>query len=225
MLLRRLQDLIAGIYDLAVPQDVGDFVVTDRRLLSEEQAASHTDEQLLVACGGDTLDIALYLDAGLLQRLEAADPTDALHAGNVADYLTAVEGVSHFVCVAWHARHDRDVSLLALEMQAEIDKYLATYLLLRRQWPERFPAELHDLLFTRARVDPQLAGSREGLYRAASDHAACYCRAIAGRLRRQRRGGEKLGSELDADLKRFYRMPESAKFAAIRRSGGSMRGH
>ena len=225
MLLRRLQNLISGIYDLAVPQDVGDFVVTDRRLLPDEQAASHTDEQLLVACGEDTLDIALYLDAGLLKRLEAADPTDALHAGNVADYLTAVEGVSHFVCVAWHARHDRDVSLLALEMQAEIDKYLATYLLLRRQWPERFPAELHDLLFTRARVDTQLAGAREGLYRTASDHAACYCRAIDRRLRRQRRGGEKIGSELDADLKRFYRMPESAKFAAIRRSGGSVRGH
>ena len=224
MLLRRLQDLIAGIYDLAVPQDVGDFVVTDRRLLPVEQAASETDEQLLVACGDDALDIALYLDAGLLLRLEAADPTDALHEGNVADYLTAMEGVSHFVCVAWHARHDRDVSLLALEMQAEIDKYLGTYLLLRRQWPERFPAELHDLLFTRARVDSRLAGAREGLYRAASDHAARYCRALEDRLRRRRCAGEQLGSELDADLKRFYRMPESAKFAAIRRCGGA-RGH
>ena len=225
MLLRRLQNLISGLYDLTVHEDVGDFVVTDRRLLPRDSGASRTDEQLLVACGEDSLDIALFLDAGLLQRLDAADPTDALHAGNVADYLTAVEGVSHFVCVAWHARHDRDVSLLALEMQAEIDKYLATYLLLRRQWPERFPAELHDLLFTRARVDPQLAGDRVGLYRAASDHAARYCRTLEGRLRRQRRDGEDIGSELETDLKRFYRMPESAKFAAIRRSGGSARRH
>lgn len=225
MLLRRLQNLISGIYDLTVPQDVGDFLVTDRRLLPGTEAAPHTDEQLLVACSEDTLDIALFLDAGLLQRLDAADPTDELHGGNVADYLTAIEGVSHFVCVAWHARHDRDVSLLALEMQADIDKYLATYLLLRRQSPERFPAELHDLLFTQARVDPQLAGAREGLYRAASDHAARYCRALEGRLRRQRRCGGVIGSELEVDLKRFYRMPESAKFAAIRRSGSSARGH
>lgn len=220
MLLRRLQDLIAGIYDVAVPQDVGDFVVTDRRLLPVDETAAHADEQLLVACGGDALDIALYLDAGLLQRLGAADPTDALHGGNIADYLTAVEGVSHFVCVAWHARHDRDVSLLTLEMQAEIDKYLTTYLLLRRQWPERFPTELHDLLFTRARVDPQLAGAREGLYRTANDQAARFCRAIETRLRRQRPSGDDIGADLDAELKRFYRMPEFEKFAAIRRSAG-----
>ncbi len=225
MLLRRLQNLISGIYDLTVQEDVGDFVVTDRRLLPADQATSGTDEQLLVACGEDALDIALFLDAGLLGRLDAADPTDALHGGNVADYLIAIEGVSHFVCVAWHARHDRDVSLLALEMQAEIDKYLATYLLLRQQWPERFPAELHDLLFTQARVDARLAGDRFGLYRAASDHAARYCRAIEGRLRRERRAGGDIGLELEADLKRFYRLPESAKFAAIRRSGGSARKH
>lgn len=225
MLLRQLQTLIAGIYDIAVPEDVGDFVVTDRSLLPVDETAAHADEQLLVACGGETLDIALYLDAALLQRLDASDPTDTLHGENVADYLTAVEGVSHFVCVAWHARHDRNVSLLMLELQAEIDKYLTTYVLLRRQSPERFPVELHDLLFTRARVDPQLAGTREVLYRTANDHAARYCRGIEARLRRQRPGGDDIGAELDADLKRFYRMPELAKFAAIRRSAASAHKH
>lgn len=225
MLLRRLQNLISSIYDITVPQDVGDFVVTDRLLLPVAEIATHADEQLFVACGGDVLDITLYLDAGLLQRLGAADPTDALNGGNIADYLTAVEGVSHFVCVAWNARHDRDVSLLTLEMQAEIDKYLTTYLLLRRQWPERFPTELHDLLFTRARIDPQLAGAREGLYRTASNQAARFCRTIEARLRRQQRSGDDIGADLDAELKRFYRMPELAKFAAIRRSAGRANEH
>lgn len=220
MLLRRLQNLIAGIYDVEIPQDIGDFVITDRRLLPVDSKATGADEQLLVACGDDTLDLALYLDPCLLQRLGASDPTAALHAGNVADYLTAVEGVSHFVCVAWHAGHDRDVSLLTLEMQAEIDKYLTTYLLLRRQSPARFPTELHDLLFTRARIDPQLACGREVLYRTANDHAARFCRAIETRLRRQRISDAGIDGELDAELKRFYRMPELAKFAAIRRSAG-----
>ena len=55
------------------------------------------------------------------------------------DYWTALEGVSHFVYFAWNAGYDKPVSILELEMQAEIDKYIATFTLLRRQSPQRFP--------------------------------------------------------------------------------------
>ncbi len=156
--------------------------------------------------------MALYLDAQVLQRLEHSDPTRALHAGNVADYQTVLEGVSHFVGVAWHARHDRDVSLLALELQAEVDKYVATFALLSEQRPGRFPAELHDLLFTRCRVAPALAAGRDALYRRASDHAARYCRALERRLCRDVAGGAGWSVELSAELRRWYHLPETRKF-------------
>ncbi len=48
---------------------------------------------------------------------------------------TALEGVSHFVYLAWNAGHDKPVSLLELEMQAEVDKYVGSYWLMRRQLP------------------------------------------------------------------------------------------
>ena len=84
--------------------------------------------------------------------------------GNLADYWTALEGVSHFMYLAWNAGHDRAVSLLELELQAEIDKYVASWWLLREQDPARFPAELHRLLFERTQIDAQLAvGSRGAL--------------------------------------------------------------
>ncbi|MEZ5460161.1 MAG: hypothetical protein R3E65_12960, partial [Steroidobacteraceae bacterium] len=170
-LLQRLQARIAETYDLQIGDDVREFVITDPALLPADARPVDAGEQLLVDSGGDAAGcgVALYLDPLVLRRLETNDPTRALHAGNVADYLTVLEGVSHFVCVAWHAQHDRAVSLLALELQAEVDKYVATVTLLAEQCPGRFPAGLHDLLFTRCRVAPARAAGRDALYRRARE--------------------------------------------------------
>ena len=121
----------------------------------------------------------------------------------------ALEGVSHFVCVAWNAHHDRDVSVLELEMQAEIDKYVSSCWLLRRQSPRRFPAELHSLLFERTRIDPALAGERAGLYRDATRYASRFCRDMERRLRSLE--GEAGQAAIVPQLRRFYRMPQRAK--------------
>ena len=220
MLLRRLQERIALTYDLEIGDDICDFVVTDPQALPDGARPSDGGEQLLVESGADdaVCGVALYLDPHLLARLERSDPTSALHGGNVADYLTVLEGVSHFVCVAWHAQHDRDVSLLALEMQAEIDKYVTSCWLLRGQVPGRFPVELHPLLFRHTRVDPALAGARAGLYRAASDYAARFCHQVERRLLRH--GRREAGhAEVEPVLRRFYRMPGRGKFEFIAQAG------
>ena len=214
MLLRRLQELLAGIYDVHVEHDVRDFVTSDRGFLPEHARASGTDEQLLVEGGGEQLGVALFLDQALLARLERTDPLGALHGGNIGDWWTALEGVSHFVCVAWNAHHDRDVSLLELELQAEIDKYVATFSLLRRQAPGHFPHELHRILFGRTHVDPQLPPARAALYRRASAYAARFCRRIETRLRRP---AEEASREMTAELRRFYRLTEARKLAHIER--------
>ncbi len=161
--LERLETLLTGIYDLDIGCRVESFLVTDRRLLPGECREAPGDEQLFVATDGDELCVSLYLDAGVLERLERNDPSDALDGGNLADCWTALEGLSHFLCVAHNAAHDRPVSRLALELQGEIDKYVASVVLLRQRHPRRFPAELHALLFRRSRVDPALAGPHVSL--------------------------------------------------------------
>ena len=150
----------------------------------------------------------------MLDRLDRSDPLHALHDGNVADYLTALEGVSHFICVAWHAQHGRDVSRLVLELQAEVDKYVATLELLRRQAPGHFPRELHRILFARTRIDPRLTRERAALYRRASDYAARFCRRIEGRMQGE---AEEAVRDMAAELRRFYRLTESRKLAHIDR--------
>ena len=219
MILKRLQDLIGGIYDVSIGHDIYDFLVTDRKHLPPAaRAPSATDEELLVAqseSGGGEIALSLYLDPALLERLDRADPLERLHEGNVADYWTALEGVSHFLYVAWNAGHDKPVSLLELEMQAEVDKYVASYWLMRRQLPGRFPDELLRVLFERTRVDPRLAGGREELYRQATRYAQRFCRRLQSSLRESR---GPLQPEVLAELRRFYRLTNARKVAHIERT-------
>lgn len=211
MILRQLQDLIGGIYDVPLAHDVYDFLCTDRRRLPDGHGPA--DEQLIIAQQRDAVGVSLYLDPALLERLDRADPIKRLDAANVADYCTALEGVSHFVYFAFNAGHDKAVSLLELELQAEIDKYVASCWLMRRQFPERFPAELMRVLFERARIDPQLAGARAHLYRVASRYAERFCRRIERALR-DGRSGEPERAVL-AELRRFYRLTDARKRAHI----------
>jgi hypothetical protein len=212
--LAELQNALADIYDLPATPDVRDFLLTDRACLAGIASARSTDEQLLLAEEGDTLSMALYLDPEVLRRLADCDPRAALTHENLADYLTAAEGVSHFVYVAWNTGFDKPVSLLELELQAEVDKYVLCAWLLSAQNAGRFPSELHRALFDRARVDPVAAAGRETLYRTASRYAARFCGRMASILERKRRGTLR---DALTELRRFYRWGNARKLAHIER--------
>lgn len=210
--LERLEALLTGIYDLDTGCRVEDFLVTDRQALPGECRAAPGDEQLYVGTAGDELCMSLYLDPALLDRLERNDPSDGLDADNLADCWTALEGVSHFLCVAHNAGHDRPVSRLTLELQAEIDKYVASFTLLRRHEPRRFPAELHTILFRRTRVDTALAAGHESLYHRASRQASRFCARLEPRLRALCRREDNAWL---AYLRRFYRLSDCGKLRHI----------
>jgi hypothetical protein len=211
--LASLQGALAEIYDLPETPDVREFLMTDRAHLARTGVERQSDEQLIVADEGDTLSMALFIDAAVLERLRQHDPFDELTHENLADYLTAAEGVSHFVYVAWNSGHDRPVSLLELELQAEVDKYVLGAWLLREQGAGRIPRELHRALFERAHVDPVAAAGRIGLYHTASSYAARFCRRVAASLERRRAGTR----DLLAELRRFYRLGSLRKLRYIER--------
>ena len=212
MVVRQLQSLLAGIYDVPVAHDVAQFLLTDRNALPQEFRAGGSDEQLLVAEDGADMALGLFLDPSVLARLDVANPLDALTGDNLADYWTALEGVSHFVYLAWNAGHDRHVTLMELELQAEVDKYVSSFLLLRAQDPSRYPAELHHVLFECAQVDAELAGDRRGLYRRANQYAARFCRRLA---RLMEPAGTQAQAIASAELKRFYRLTSAMKLRHI----------
>jgi len=216
--LASLQSALADLYDLPGMPPVGEFLTTDVADLHACSDARPSDEQLLVAVEGDTASLALYIDGAVLERLAQHDPFAALDQENLADYLTVAEGVSHFVYVAWNAGHDKPVTLLELELQAEVDKYVLGALLLGEQGAGRFPRELHRALFDRARVDPVAAAGRVNLYQTASNYAARFCRRVAASLAASRRDSSGGATrELKAELRRFYRWGNARKLAHIER--------
>lgn len=173
----------------------------------------HPEEQLLVRERGAEMELGLYLAPGLLERLRQDDPLRHLHDGNFADLCLLIEGVSHFLGVAWHATQQRPVTCLELELQAEIDKYVLTLLLASRQRRGRVPRGLHRRLFREARIAPGLAHQQGRRYHRASRYAAHYCASFEHR--HLRRGGP---ATLVRELRHFYRLQQRAKLGMIRDS-------
>ncbi len=213
--LNALQQRLEWLYEVRLDYRVGDFVITDPVLanaLEGNPGARPVAEKLLVHQHEDGLDLTLYLDAELLERLLQSDALG--EGGNpaeqLADYCTVLEGVSHFLYLGWHATHGRDVTPLELEMQAEIDKYVLS----ARRMPHRqAPAQLHRWLFDRADFAADLERPELERYRDASRYASAYCRQLAQRYLGSPGGDAALLNE----LRRFYRLPLHHKIQRIGR--------
>jgi len=211
MVLRGLQSLLERLYDVELDYDVYDFLVTDRSALGCATPGNDTrasEEELLLAETQDGAGVALYLDPSVLGRLEGADPVGALTEDNLADYCTALEGVSHFLYATWRLDRDSPVSLLELETQAEVDKYAVTVFLLADQRGGGFPAQVHARLFDRVSFDARLQPDQYARYRTAHRSAAHYCRRLEQRFVNR---GEAQVEALVRELRRFYRLGSTAK--------------
>jgi hypothetical protein len=215
MLLSELQALLARIYDLELEADVCDFLITDPRELRRwhaESAHRGLPEALLVQERADSLAVALYLDSALLERLRRSAPLERLGAHNLEDFCTALEGVSHFACVAWMARAGRSVSLLGLEVQADIDKYTISVLLAGQQAGGTLARGLHAQLFDRVHYRDDLDRGARRLYESANRYAARFCRQLEDRFLRPRRARVEA---MLGELRRFYRLSDAGKLRAI----------
>ena len=211
MLLRELQRRLAGLYDAPAEHDVYDFLITDAAHAAALQgavAAPSTDEQLLVVEEEDGVGISLYVDQSVIARLAERCPLQSLADENLADFCTALEGVSHFHYLVWCAGRERHVSLLELELQAEVDKYVSALQLMLQQRAGRFPAELFERLFDRTAFLPHLPPHERTRYEEAHRFAARFCRRLEERFLRRRRARPEA---LLAELRTFYRLGRHAK--------------
>jgi hypothetical protein len=121
-------------------------------LLHPEQAqllrSPGADEELWMREDGDCLEIGLYYSPALRTRLEERSLRDtAWLALGLDAYCRLAEGVSHFLYLARSAALGRRLTMLELEVQAEVDKFASLVL---HRWPWLEPAaarELHARLF------------------------------------------------------------------------------
>ncbi len=210
-MLTELQLQHCDTYGLAPQHDVRDFLITDPEVaqaIARDAILSGSNETLLLAEDDDGLAMSLFLDGGLLERLQAADPLGDLRPGALSDFWQVVEGISHFNTVAHRAQHDRSVSLLELELQGEIDKFVASLQRALEQGDTEFARRLHGWLFEDVRFHDDLDGDALERYRAANEFAARFCRGLGAAMLTD-------AAAAHGELRHFFRLPAADKFGHI----------
>ena len=210
-MLAELHQQLSSLYRVDASHDIHDYLVTDPVLagvLSQGALSTNTEETLLVTEDDDGVAMSLYLDADMLQRLESDSPLHRLHVAHLDDFWKVLEGISHFNCMAWKARRERSVSLLELELQGEIDKFLSAMLLAEDQDNECLQQELHAWLFEATRLKDDLDHFERKRYEAASRYAARFCH----RIQNEWQSAGKLPID---ELRRFFRLQLQDKISHI----------
>jgi hypothetical protein len=213
-MLDHLQQQLRAIYQTDPGYDVRDFLITDARVagaIGGDRSLAISGETLLLSEDEEGLALSLYLDEEILERLDLCDPAASLRTGMLDDLCKVIEGLSHFDYVAWRAHRDQSMSLLELELQAEIDKFVSTMHLARDGRDTEMMNVLHGLLFDNVQFHGHIHGEELERYRAASEYAARFCQG----LRRRMLSG---GDEILVELRRFYRMPLNDKISHIHTS-------
>lgn len=210
-MLAKLQQQLSDIYQVGSGYDVRDFLITDQRLaraIGGDAMLPTTSETLLICENDNSMSLSLFLDSDMLNRLESANPLDELRAEQLDDLWKVMEGVSHFNCVVWKASQDRAVSLLELELQAEIDKFVGTMQLALEQRDADMPNRLHSWLFDDVSFSDELDEEQVDRYRAANEYAARFCRGLRHRLMQD-------DKQALSELRQFYRLQLTDKISHI----------
>lgn len=213
-MLALLQQYLTDIYRTEHGLSVTDFLITDPAVaaaLGSGQLVPDTEESVLLKEDRNGLALSVYLDEEVLARLERAEPLRELRPEHLDDFCKVLEGISHFNYICWRARQGNPVRLLELEIQAEVDKFVATRLLALEQRDHELARHLHGWLFDQVRFNPRLDREQYERYRAANDYAARFCHGLTERLQRD-------GNRALEELRLFYRLSQNDKISHIHAS-------
>jgi hypothetical protein len=190
VLIDRIQAHLEAIYGVRCELKASDHLIGADR--ARELGGSGDHEELFVREADDALELALFVREGR----------------GFSAYCEATEGVSHFMYMVRAAQLERQVSLLELEAQAEVDKFASCALL---DWGSD-PRKLHEQLFDRVTYRPELSAEARWRYEQANRLAKAYCKRLLTDI------AERRLDPLLNELRETYRMGAEAKLQRL--SGG-----
>ncbi len=131
-LLDELCGLLRRTYALEAPLlPIGRYVIGDRGLRElyprggeEARSAAGAGARLLIRDAEDCVRACIYYPDAMIQHLEARPPQHGLDDDNVDAFAVLVEELDHLLVAAERAHAGRGVSLLELEIQANVSKDL-----------------------------------------------------------------------------------------------------
>jgi len=191
-----IQRHLQAIYDLEAP-DVRDFLLDEDQLRESHGDLRPAREWVIVRQDADGVGLGVWFHPEDLGAVSERSPADAV-AEALPAWASLTEGVSHFLLLVRRLSRDETVSLLELEAQAEVDKYVTARLHGRH-------AEARRLLD--APLAPDLAPHERERYSEAGRLARRYARRLD-------RIGD-VGALLD-ELRRFYRLSGHARMDRLR---------
>lgn len=211
-MLNYFQEQLQTIYEIEVGHSVNDFLITNK-LLADHLSADNScnnNERLLISEYQDGLDLSLYISADVYKHIENSHPINLVKEGRYSEFCLMIEGVSHFLYVVWNASHQRQVTLLEMELQAEIDKFILMQSLIDNDSKSDSINNLRNWLFESNTYDSELGSNELERYEQANYYAGKYCMAL-----QQSYKLSGLNQELLNDLRRLYRMNQQGKMRYI----------
>jgi len=208
--LTHIQSNLEALYEVSIPHNVLDFLITDKdfaQTVSNTTIKNDVLEQLLIRPNDDCLDISLYLQNDLLSRLEKNHHIYPINKNELHDFWVVLEGVSHFLYLAWNAKYNRPVSQLELELQAEVDKFVSATNSSDKNNLNNMQ-EIWELLFSKPEYREDLQEEELQRYQKANDYASQYCLNL---ITMQNNPAISMTNE----LRRFYRLRQQEKISRI----------
>jgi hypothetical protein len=201
-------DLHSQVEHFLITEDARDAMVRAGAI----EARRGAREEVYVLEEGGGLALAVFIDQGARSAVEGLgeDGTLRLDPRRFGDFCVALEGVSHFVLLAHRAAGETPVTQLELELQAEVDKYLAARLLAWRQDSGPLPEAIRRQLFSRFTLDARLDDEQRDRYRTANQLALRYCDFLERSFLRERRM-----LSLLRELRDFFRSAQAQRLARI----------
>ena len=210
-----LQQALQTHYDIEPPYCISEFVCHSAQIeTGSSNCKGTTPEMLVYREDGTNLDISLFLNPSLLAGIDN-NTCCRQWSGEIFDNgCIVLEGVSHFLYMIFNAHHDRQVSLLDLEIQAEIDKFI--FAALNTDYCNSTDALL-ERLFYQISYREELSPALKQRYEQANDLACRYCQWLAGSF--DLRAGDRA---LSAELAKIYRLNGAARLQHINRATQSL---
>jgi hypothetical protein len=127
-MLREIQSHLQSIYRIEAP-DIRQFIIDESQLQDITGGEIRDSEEWVLARSTDEgLDLAIYVATVHLEDLERSGSLAEAAHSNFRAFCMATEGVSHFLMLVERARREEPVTMLELEAQAEVDKFVSACL-------------------------------------------------------------------------------------------------
>jgi hypothetical protein len=202
---------IDRVYGLELEVDIQDFLISSDMCVGLGQDAARAAVLVREGQSGEEIELGVYIGEEALDQLREIDLTTPIRPESFELLVTAIEEVSHFAYLHYSATRERRVTQLELELQAEVDKFIITWMLLLASRNDgRVTRNLLDRLFGDFEIRPELEPVTRERYKAAASLASRYCTHVV----QAALSPDRL-SALLPELRSFYRLTQRGKIGRI----------